>query len=206
MKEIDSKGKLAVISGFSGAGKNELLKVLIDSYGFLKLVTYTDRDPRTGEIRNFHYYFISPEEMDRMDLAGELAEKPVDYGTSRKATSKAEIERIIAGENLAWIVESSLASKIANQEFFSSIFDEETANMLQERTVTIYLTADKNSLDRRRILRDDFDPEDFRLRDKHDQHYLEHNRSSFHIVIDNSDGLLDETIKQVVEILNLEAI
>lgn len=62
-----------LLTGNIGAGKSTLLKKLEDS-GFKKVIEYTTRPIRKGEKNGVDYYFVTDEEYDRMETAGELAE------------------------------------------------------------------------------------------------------------------------------------
>jgi len=51
-----------VLSGESGAGKSTLIKELCRSYGLKKVVPYTTRGRRPGEVNGVDYHFISKED------------------------------------------------------------------------------------------------------------------------------------------------
>lgn len=50
---------LVVLYGASGSGKSYMEQFLVNKKGFSKLVTYTTRQPREGEVHGVHYNFIS---------------------------------------------------------------------------------------------------------------------------------------------------
>jgi len=50
---------MLVMIGASASGKTEIAKILIREYGFEKMITYTTREKRLGEIHGIDYYFIS---------------------------------------------------------------------------------------------------------------------------------------------------
>ena len=50
-----NKGKLVVLSGFSGAGKGTIVKQLIERYGYSLSVSATTRAPREGEVDGKDY-------------------------------------------------------------------------------------------------------------------------------------------------------
>ena len=84
-----NKGLLFVISGFSGAGKGTLMKLLVERYPDYALsVSATTRKPREGERDGIEYFFKSEEEFDVMVQNGELLEYEGYvghyYGTPRK--------------------------------------------------------------------------------------------------------------------------
>ncbi len=84
-----NKGKLYVISGFSGAGKGTVIKALIDRRPEIALsVSATTRSPRQGEVYGRHYYFLEKKVFEDMIAGDELYEYAsyLDnyYGTPRK--------------------------------------------------------------------------------------------------------------------------
>lgn len=60
-------GKLAVISGFSGAGKGTVVKKLMEGReGYVLSVSMTTRSPRPGEQDGREYFFVSDEKFESM--------------------------------------------------------------------------------------------------------------------------------------------
>lgn len=69
------KGKLFVVSGPSGVGKNTILNRVIESRQNVRYsVSATSRAMRPGEIDGKSYYFVSREEFERMIGDDELLE------------------------------------------------------------------------------------------------------------------------------------
>lgn len=64
---------VTVITGLIQAGKSTVLQKLI-SWGYTPVIEYTTRPIREGEKNHVDYHFISDEEFDRMEAAGEFAE------------------------------------------------------------------------------------------------------------------------------------
>ena len=85
MKE---RGILAVVSGFSGAGKGTIMKGLMNRYDNYALsISATTREPREGEVHGREYFFVSEEEFEDMIREDRLIEhaRYVDhyYGTPK---------------------------------------------------------------------------------------------------------------------------
>ncbi len=85
MKE---RGILAVVSGFSGAGKGTIMKGLMSRYDNYALsISATTREPREGEVHGREYFFVSEEEFEDMIRQDRLIEyaRYVDhyYGTPK---------------------------------------------------------------------------------------------------------------------------
>ncbi len=82
------QGVLAVVSGFSGAGKGTVMKALMEKYDNYSLsISATTRDPRPGEEHGREYFFVSEAEFERMIASDALIEytRYVNhyYGTPR---------------------------------------------------------------------------------------------------------------------------
>ena len=56
------KGKLIVVSGFSGAGKGTVIKRLREKYDYSLSISATTRAPREGEEDGREYYFKTVDE------------------------------------------------------------------------------------------------------------------------------------------------
>lgn len=69
------KGKLVVISGFSGVGKGTVIKYLMKTHPeYVFSVSATTRAPRPGEIDGKDYFFIDPETFDKWVEEGKFLE------------------------------------------------------------------------------------------------------------------------------------
>ncbi len=69
------RGKLLVISGFSGVGKGTTVRKMVEEYEKYKLsVSATTRAPREGEVHGEHYFFVTKEQFEQMIVDKELLE------------------------------------------------------------------------------------------------------------------------------------
>ena len=67
MYEHERKGKLVIISGFSGVGKGTVVQRLIKDFSHYALsVSMTTRKPRPGEMHGVHYFFVEDAEFEKM--------------------------------------------------------------------------------------------------------------------------------------------
>ncbi|SEQ08622.1 guanylate kinase [Lachnospiraceae bacterium NE2001] len=109
------KGKLIVISGFSGAGKGTVIKRLREKYEYSLSISATTRAPREGEEDGREYYFKTVDEfMSLIDYNGLIEwAQYVDnyYGTPRKFVE----EEIAAGKNVILEIEVQGAMNIKSQ-------------------------------------------------------------------------------------------
>ena len=85
---------LVLLSGVSGAGKDTIKKELIKRMNnVVSMPSYTDRQPREGEVNGEIYNFITTEEFERRIKENEFYEYSVHhehyYGTSKKILNEA---------------------------------------------------------------------------------------------------------------------
>lgn len=72
---MNEHGILAVVSGFSGAGKGTLMKELLKRYDNYALsISATTRNPREGEEHGREYFFVTEERFKDMMVKEELIE------------------------------------------------------------------------------------------------------------------------------------
>lgn len=107
-----SRGKLIVVSGFSGAGKGTVMKELVKSDNYALSVSATTRPPRQGEIEGESYFFKTKEEFENMIQADELVEYACYVG-NYYGTPKAFVEQKMAeGKDVLLEIEIQGALKI----------------------------------------------------------------------------------------------
>ena len=111
-----SKGRIFIISGPSGAGKDTVLHELMELMPDLKLAkTLITRPKRPGDECKDKYVFVSAEEFKRRLAAGELLEYN-EYLGNFYGTLRAPVERAAAeGEDVFIEVDINGARKIKEQ-------------------------------------------------------------------------------------------
>ena len=84
-------GHLFIICAPSGAGKTSLVAELLKIDSGIRLsVSYTTRAPRNGEVNGRDYHFVTPEDFQVRQAAGEFLESALVHG-NHYATSRAWI-------------------------------------------------------------------------------------------------------------------
>lgn len=82
---------MLLMAGASASGKTEIAKIIINKYGFKKMVTYTTRPMREGEVDGVDYNFISYEMFKEQEKNNEFLETTTYncncYGTKFKDAS-----------------------------------------------------------------------------------------------------------------------
>jgi guanylate kinase len=97
-------GRLIVLTGPSGVGKGTLVKELLQRHQELYLsISATTRQPRTGEVQNRDYYFVSREEFQGMIQEEQLLEW-AEYAGNYYGTPRGKVEEQI-GQGKSVILE-----------------------------------------------------------------------------------------------------
>jgi len=137
------KGKLYIISGQSGVGKNTILKAILEKHPeFHRVVTFTTRDPRPEEIPGEDHFFVYPEKFQEMIENGEFIESAEVHGEMYGTPKKQIEEALKAGENALMEIDVQGATQI------KKILPEAILLFLK------YEEGDLEELIRRRIARD----------------------------------------------------
>ena len=122
---MSRRGLLFIISGPAGAGKSEIVSLLLKKHPDLKLsISCTTRKPRPYEIDGVHYHFISEDEFQALVKADGFYEWAMvhenHYGTL-KETVRRELEQ---GHDLILEIDvkGGLQAKRTDPEAATSIF------------------------------------------------------------------------------------
>ena len=80
---------IIVLLGASGSGKSTIEKEISEHFGYKKIVSYTTRKPRAGEVLDKDYHFITNEKFEKMLKQGLFAEydeysQKRFYGTAKE--------------------------------------------------------------------------------------------------------------------------
>ncbi len=111
---MKKKGILAVISGFSGAGKGTLIKELLQRHGeqYALSVSATTRSPRAGEEHGREYFFVSKEAFEQMIGEDALIEHACYVGNYYGTPKSYVEEQMEAGRDVILEIEIQGARKV----------------------------------------------------------------------------------------------
>ena len=100
------EGKLIVVSGPSGVGKDTIVNKYLESHKEDQLsISMTSRSMRDGEVNGVNYYFKTKEEFEKAIIDGDLLEYTL-YNGNYYGTPKSEIEeRLKNGINVILVIE-----------------------------------------------------------------------------------------------------
>jgi guanylate kinase len=89
------EGLIFLVVGPSGTGKSTIIDGVVSRLPNIeRIVTYTTRERRSGEVEDFEYHFVSTEEFERLKAEGELAEWQAFYG-HQYGSSRTRLESAI---------------------------------------------------------------------------------------------------------------
>ena len=111
---MSHKGILAVVSGFSGAGKGTLMRELLARHSrqYALSRSATTRKPRTGEEHGREYFFITREEFEKMIEADALIEHACYVGNYYGTPKSYVLEQMEAGKDVILEIEIQGALKV----------------------------------------------------------------------------------------------
>lgn len=200
--ETAAKGRLLVVTGPSGAGKDTLVNRLLQDpqLGYKRIVTYTDRPRRPNEVEGVDYFFISPQEFQQKIDENFFAEF-VPYG-KRKGTPRAPFEEIMQGEKYIWRNDARTAATL-NENFFPKQL-QDIGQAISAVTTPIYVGVDNLFILKDRFKareKEKYNPDDFSERIKEDWDVWQTYQNNFpHVIINN--GTVDEMYYQALDIIN----
>ena len=114
-EKADSRGKLFVISGPSGAGKGTICNELMSQAEPDELclsISVTTREPRKGEKDGVNYYFISEDEFEDLKENDGLLEFAEVYGHHYGTPKQKVIDKLEAGVDVILEIEMQGALKV----------------------------------------------------------------------------------------------
>ena len=180
---------LVLLSGVSGSGKDTIKKELIKRMeNVVSLPSFTDRNPREGEVDGQAYCFVTTQEFKKMIENNELYEYDIHhnhyYGTSKKFMN----EKIKSGKVIVKDID------VNGVENLIKILKDEV------KLVTIFLRVSKDELKRRIKNRDvNISEKELNLRLSR-LDYEESKIDMYDYVIENYD--LEKTLKQIMNIID----
>lgn len=173
-----------ILTGKTASGKDTIKSALLKKYPKLnKVLTTTSRSPRQNEVDNVDYHFVSRDEFEKKISLGDFAEY-VDYGGNLYGTEKKELEQVLKSDML-WKIDPSRAGKI------KSVF---------KKAIVIYITCDDEVV-LQRLKNRGLTQEEIQSRMRDDAKIWKAYKDNYDFVIENVSGKLNETMKQVNQII-----
>lgn len=147
---LNGPGRLVVLSGPSGVGKDTVLRELFRLEPQLRYsVSYTTRPPRPGERDGVSYSFVDPSTFEAMVQRGDFLEHATVYGKSYGTSLQRVNEQVARGDTVVLKIDVQGAARVrqrlGNRALFIFLLPpstEELHRRLEERN-----TEDQRSLD-----------------------------------------------------------
>ena len=110
---MNEQRRLLVVSGPSGAGKDTVVKYLMEAHPEIEIsVSATTRAMRPGEEEGVNYYYMTNAQFEEKLARGEILEH-VNYCGKYYGTPKSEVDRrIAAGTTVVLVIEGVGAANI----------------------------------------------------------------------------------------------
>lgn len=179
-----------IISGPSGVGKTTIIDKLEENYNFYKVISFTSRDRRNGEVKGIDYNFINKDQCNEIKKLP-LLDFAENYDNCYGILSSQVEAALNENQDLLFNISSSGLRSIANNNL----------TMKDVKIVSIFLDVDKDILKKRLEKRSNLTKENQDLINKRFENY-ENERKDIHLysyVIDANQSI-DTVYKQIEEI------
>lgn len=191
-----AKGNLYIVSGQSGVGKNTLLKEMLSrNPDYVKIITYTTRKPRPGEIPNRDHFFIPKEKFIMMINNNQFIEYAEVHGQMYGTAKKQIYEIINQGRNAFMEIDVQGASQIKK---------------IIPEAILIFVKFDQNDLEqaiRRRIVNDpkrgETPEEEIQKRINTARQEIEYEKGYDYVIV-NPEGHPEKAIEEIESIIKAQ--
>lgn len=113
LSKTQRNGKLFVISASSGTGKTTLAReILKDDKDIVQSISYTTRQPRSGEINGEDYYFVSKKEFNQIRKRKGFLEWANVFGRYYGTPKKEVEEHLERGRDVLLLIDVQGAKKV----------------------------------------------------------------------------------------------
>jgi guanylate kinase len=196
--------KLIIFTGFSGAGKDTLMNMLLERQKqILRIVSHNSRPIRSEEIEGRDHYFVDKKTFLTLKKQGHFLEHK-KYGEHWKGTSKQEFDKVFTGQSVVWRVDMSMAATA--EEVLSNKFNHSKAQDLINRISKVLIKGPsveetlarykKREGSKANVL-------EFQKRLIQDEEIWKRYQDRFPYIVINHEGQQEQTLQEILKILNL---
>jgi len=191
-------GKLIVITGQTGSGKDTVVEKLLTLHPtWKKIVTTTTRQIRPGETNHKEYNFIDKTTFQKLNSENGFLEIN-EYAGNFYGTPKSALDPLLSGQSLIWRIDISMAAKVI--DFLNNAYDSTLAQELIDNTKIIFLKLEDNLTQKKRLEKRGMKESDVNKRIEQENKDLA--QGKFQNIVINHEGKLEETVKTVEKIIN----
>ena len=112
----DNDGVMIILSSPSGAGKTTLVSLLSKLDNFEISISHTTRKPRSNEIQDKDYYFVTEEKFKRLIKNEEFLEYAKVFNNLYGTTRTPVIDKLNKGKNVLFDIDWQGADQIKNKK------------------------------------------------------------------------------------------
>lgn len=172
---------MLVLISKSGGGKTTIENYLINHCDFNRAISHTTRPIRVSDVNGYNYFFVSQEEMDKLESDGQLAEKIVYLGNTYALTKEqCKDDRVVS------VVPDGLKQLLTHDDL--NLF-------------SVYLFVDRETRRDRMLGRGD-KLEDVEKRLLNDDDVFDGIEDLVDVVIDNTNKSLEEVVEEILKLYN----
>lgn len=177
---------LFIISGPSGAGEDSVIDGLERILPIERVITTTTRQRRPGETSGRPYYFISHKDFAKLIKQKKLFEYAEEYNNNYYGVTHDEINRVkMSGRIGLWKIE------------YKGVV---TAKKLMPNIIAVFINAPLEILEKRIRKRGNVTEKFIQERLRYTKEWLKH-LDIYDYVVENEEGKLNRTIKQIAKII-----
>ena len=170
---------MLVLMGKSGSGKTSIESNMIEKYGFVRAISHTTRQKRENDVDGVNYFFVSKEEMERLQNENQLAER-IDYLGNTYALCKEQCRT----DRIVVVAPEGLKQLVAKEDL--DIF-------------SVFLDVNREVRLERMLNRGD-SQEDAEFRINNDDAIFDGSESMVSVVLDNSYKSVDEVTDEIYKL------
>jgi guanylate kinase len=135
MPDTKDRDRIFVFTGPDGSGRKSVAEAVGLTFGMVEVLSYTTRQPRSGEVNGITYHFITADAYSEMERRGEFLETVVIDGNSY-GLKGSEVDESLAAHGCVYL--------ILNREGATRI-----KNIYGAKVVRVFLFADRTTVQER---------------------------------------------------------
>lgn len=114
MIQLQDKHRIFVFTGPDGSGRKTVAKLVGDTLGILRVISYCTRNPRPGETDGQDYHFITREQFEEADRRGEFLER-IQIGRHLYGVKDEDVEALFRLSGCIYVVVNAEGAELLKQ-------------------------------------------------------------------------------------------